>query len=42
MNCRCPSVTSAPSVPEQQKPLAMSLAFPPETPSAIGRACRAV
>src|SRR4029079_15668985 len=42
MYCFCPSVTSAPNVPEQQYPFAISLAFPPDTPRWIGRGCLAV
>src|SRR5678815_5545380 len=37
-----PFATSAPRVPLQQKPLAMSLTLPPEVPSWIGGVCFAV
>jgi len=42
MYCVPPLATSAPSVPLQQKPLAMSLTLPPDVPSWIGGVCLAV
>src|SRR5687767_16037157 len=42
MYCRPRPCTRDPSVPEQQYPLAMSVALPPEVPSWIGRACRSL